>query len=258
MCNTTADFTCPDRHRCCSAVECCVTDGCRGPTDIFYYATESASDSSARCDTCRDDVETEYFSSPMYQNYFFGEVTYTKDSDVSNLCQYRTSDDDQGTNSTGWYNTITQTECATTYGYPPTPPKCSMCTWYLEQALMRLHSQVTDGVCTSQVCEDVIAQSRSSCEEPISTCECFCSLAYPSFEACPHIMQQIDDMSVSDGADDAAEGQGGEGGGSDEGTQETNGGTYTTTAASGGMSRTWNRTILILLFNVSVLYYVMV
>lgn len=54
--NPSEQIKCPPMHRCCFGIECCVKDGCRSPTDTFYYESEVPGDIQQQCDECCDYV----------------------------------------------------------------------------------------------------------------------------------------------------------------------------------------------------------
>lgn len=183
VCISTSESSCPDFHRCCDSVECCVTDGCRSPTDIFYIETED-SDISQRCNQCQDGELT--FSYSSNQTYVFGNVSYVLSSSVGsdrNICQYRW--DYQGT---GWYDTVTQAACVTTYEYPPRLPKCATCTHHLHSYFLAVLQQLPSSFqCDPYTCSSYDNSDIQSCDGLITTCECFCHVTYISRMACPQL-----------------------------------------------------------------------
>jgi len=184
VCITTSESICPEFHRCCHSVECCVTDGCRSPTDMFYIETK-ASDISQKCNQCQDGELT--FSYSSNQTYVFGNVSFVMNPSAGparNRCQYRW--DYQGT---GWYDTVTQAECVTTYKYPPRLPKCATCTYQLQNSFLEILQQLPSSLqCNPYTCSSYNYLDIQSCDEPITTCKCFCQLTYLSRMACPQLI----------------------------------------------------------------------
>jgi hypothetical protein len=171
-----------------------------GTDGVFMYPTESLADAPPFVQLCQTRTFTDRQSVDL----------------DSTLVLSQADRGAQEGDSDTWFNTIVQEECVSTYAYPPSCPKCAMCTKHDElstRQLIQTYDQVEDDqFCTKDVCEDILGQQLGFVSEDedesqmtsmthfveddpsvcsfnikADSCECFCKRMQVLLVRCPHV-----------------------------------------------------------------------